>query len=141
PSYDPNGHGTWVASIAGAATDNGAGIAGVDFAGATILPVQVLDPSGTGQDSDIMRGIIWAANHGADVILMAFAGPGHTNSLQNAIDYAWSHGAVLVAATGNTGSSTPNYPAGDAEVMGVSGTDSSDGFWSGSDYGADAFIA
>src|SRR5439155_4053926 len=141
PTQDPNGHGTWLASIAAAATDNGEGIAGVDYASASIMPVQVLDATGTGQDSDIIDGVVWAADHGADVILMGFSNPGFSQALQDAVSYAWSKGAVVVAATGNEGSSSPTYPAGDADVMGVSATDSTDSLWSSSNYGPDAFIA
>ncbi|HEY3208338.1 MAG TPA: S8 family serine peptidase, partial [Actinomycetota bacterium] len=140
PSVDPNGHGTWLASIAAAATDNAEGIAGVSYADAWIMPVQVLDAAGTGQDSEIIGGVVWAADHGADVILMGFSNPGFSNALQDAVEYAWSKGVVLVAATGNDGSSSPTYPAGDAKVVGVSATDSSDALWSGSNYGADAFL-
>jgi hypothetical protein len=73
PTNDPNGHGTAVASIAAATADDGIGVAGVDFANPTILPVQVLDSNGLGQDSDIIRGVVWAADHGANVILMSFS--------------------------------------------------------------------
>ncbi|MEP7021347.1 MAG: MBG domain-containing protein, partial [Pseudonocardiales bacterium] len=137
---DPNGHGTWLSSIAAAATDNAEGIAGVAYAGAKIMPVQVLDASGNGQDADVISGITYAADNGADVILMGFSDPGYSQALQDAVDYAWSKGAVIVAATGNGGSSTSTYPAGDAKVVGVSGTTSSDTLASGSNYGEDAFI-
>src|SRR5437867_3119516 len=141
PNSDPNGHGTWLASIAAASTDNGQGIVGVAFSGASIMPVQVLDFTGAGQDGDIISGVVWAADHNANVILMGFSNPGYSQNLQDAIEYAWSRGAVLVAATGNDGSAGATYPAGDAKVIGVSATDSSDSLWSGSNYGADAFIA
>ncbi|HEU5034586.1 MAG TPA: YDG domain-containing protein, partial [Mycobacteriales bacterium] len=141
PTTDPNGHGTWVSSIAAAATDNGSGIAGVDYAGAKVMPIQALDSSGQGQDSDVVAGVTWAADHGADVILMAFSDPSYSQALQDAVEYAWSQGAVVVAATGNGGSSTNTYPAGDAKVVGVSATDSSDALWSGSNYGQDTFLA
>src|SRR2546427_9831544 len=141
PNSDPNGHGTWLASIAAASTDNSVGIAGVAYSGAGIMPVQVIDSTGAGQDSDIITGVVWAADHGADVILMGFSNPGYSQNLQDAIDYAWSKGAVLVAATGNEGSSAPTYPAGDANVMGVSATDSNDVLWPGSNYGSNTFIA
>ena len=75
PTIDPNGHGTAVASIAAATANNGTGIAGVDFAAPTILPVQVLGSDGLGQDSDIIQGVVWAADHGANVILMSFSNP------------------------------------------------------------------
>ena len=110
---DPNGHGTAVAGIAAAATDDGAGVAGVAYQNVSLLAVQVLDATGTGADSDIIGGVLWATDHGADVILMAFSNPGYSAALQLAIDYAWSHGVVLVAATGNDGSYVPTYPAGD----------------------------
>src|SRR3954454_2194072 len=141
PSVDPNGHGTWVSSIAAAATDNGSGIAGVDYASADVMPIQALDASGQGQDSDIVAGVTYAADHGADVILLAFSNPGFSQALQDAVSYAWSKGAVVVAAVGNDGSSAATYPAGDANVVGVSATDSSDALWSSSNYGDDAFIA
>src|SRR5207302_7474833 len=104
-------------------------------------PVQVLNANGYGRDSDIVKGVVWAADHSANVILMSFAGPGYSQTLQDAIDYAWSKGAVVVAATGNNGSSAPTFPAGDAHVIGVSATDSRDRLWSGSNYGANTFIA
>jgi thermitase len=88
-----------------------------------------------------VQGVVWAADHGADVILMSFSNPGFSPALQDAIDYAWSQGAVVVAATGNDGSSTPTYPAGDAKVVGVSATDSADALWSGSNYGQATFVA
>ncbi|MFN2640492.1 MAG: S8 family serine peptidase, partial [Actinomycetota bacterium] len=140
-SSDPNGHGTWMASIAAAGANNADGIAGVDYAQASVMPVQVLGADGTGQDSDIISGVVWAANHGADVILMSFSNPGFSSALQDAVDYAWSRGAIIVAATGNDGSSAAHYPAGDARVVGVSATDQDDALWSGSNYGAATFIA
>src|SRR5213078_4855842 len=137
PSIDPNGHGTWIASIAGATTDNGQGIAGD---GINIMPVQVLDATGTGQDSDIIAGLVWAADHGANVAVMAFSNPGYSTALQDAVNYAWSHGVVVVAAAGNDGATTPNYPAGDARVVGVGATDQTDSLWSGSNSSAAVFL-
>ena len=90
------------------------------------MPVTVLGADGTGQDSDIIEGVVYAAEHDADVILMAFSNPGYSEMLQAAIDYAWDEGAVLVAATGNDGSSSPQFPAGDRGVIGVSNTDQND---------------
>ncbi|HEY6058465.1 MAG TPA: S8 family serine peptidase, partial [Candidatus Limnocylindrales bacterium] len=139
-TLDPNGHGTAMAGIVAAATDNAEGIAGVAYAGVRVMPVTVLGADGTGLDSDIIEGVVWAADHGADVILMSFSNPGYSASLQAAIDYAWAQGAVLVAAVGNDASSSPAYPAGDRGVVGVSATDQGDMLWSGSNYGADTFI-
>jgi hypothetical protein len=138
---DPNGHGTEMAGIVAASADNGIGVAGVGYAGVNVMPVQVLNAQGTGQDSDIIQGIVYAADHGADVILMSFSNPGFSQGLQDAIDYAWSRGAVLVAAAGNDGSSTPHYPAGDHAVVGVGNTDQSDALDPSSNYGPDVFMA
>ena len=85
---DPNGHGTQMAGIVAAETGNSEGIAGVGYAGVRVMPVQVLGADGTGQDSDIIEGVVWAADHGADVILMSFSSPGFSESLQAAIDHA-----------------------------------------------------
>jgi subtilisin family serine protease len=138
---DPNGHGTAMAGIVAAETGNGAGIAGVAYAGVSVMPVTVLGADGTGQDSDVIQGVVYAADHGADVILMSFSNPGFSESLQDAIDYAWDKGAVLVAATGNDGSSAPTFPAGDRGVIGVASTDANDLLSPTSNYGSAAFLA
>jgi hypothetical protein len=138
---DENGHGTWLAGIVAARTDNLQGIAAVAYDHVQVMPVKVLTADGLGQDSDIIQGVTWAADNGASVILMAFSNPGFSEALQEAIDYAWGHNVVLVAAVGNDGSNTPTFPAGDRAVMGVSATDSSDTLVSGSNYGAAVFVA
>ncbi len=125
-TFDPNGHGTAMAGIIAALTDNGQGIAGIGYAGVKVMPVTVLDANGEGTDSDIIQGVIWAVDHGADVINMSFSNPGFSDALQAAIDYAWAHNVVVVAATGNDGSSTVTFPAGDRGVIGVSNTDQTD---------------
>src|SRR5437773_11556112 len=138
---DPSGHGTWVAGIAAAQTNTLEGIAGVAYAGVRIMPVTVLDVNGLGQDSDVIAGVIWAADHGADVIVMAFSNPGFSQNLQDALDYAWSRNVVLVAATGNDGVSTPTFPAGDRGVMGVAATDPNDSLAPFSNSGPSVFIS
>src|SRR5437867_1937050 len=138
---DTNGHGTWLAGIVAARTNNLLGIAGVAFDHVQIMPVKVLDADGLGQDSDIIAGVVWAADNGASVILMAFSNPGFSQSLQDAIDYAWDKNVVLVAAAGNDGSNTPTFPAGDQGVMGVSATDQNDNLAPTSNYGGSVFMA
>jgi hypothetical protein len=140
---DPSGHGTWLAGIVAARTDAVPmeGIAGVAFTGVQIIPVTVLNSAGEGRDSDVIAGVIWAADHGADVLLMAFSDPGFSRNLQDAIDYAWSKGAVIVAAAGNTASGEPTFPAGDRGVMGVAATDATDAPAYFSNAGEAIFIA
>ncbi|PYS33502.1 MAG: hypothetical protein DMG14_31655, partial [Acidobacteria bacterium] len=123
---DENGHGTWLAGIVAARTDNLQGIAGVGYDHVQVMPVKVLSADGLGQDSDIIQGVMWATDNGASVILMAFSNPGFSDALQDAIDYAWAHNIVLVAAVGNDGSNIATFPAGDRGVVGVSGTDQND---------------
>ena len=126
PDIDSNGHGTAMAGIAAANVNNMIGIAGVAYAGASLSSVRVLGADGSGWDSDVVSGVLWAADNGAKVILMGFSSPDFSSSLQDAVNYAWSKGAVLVAATGNDGSTAPTYPAGMANVIGVAATNQND---------------
>lgn len=80
-------------------------------------------------------------DHGANVILMAFSSSGFSDELQSAIDYAWNHGVVVVAATGNGAGATPMYPAGGVHVVGVSNTTQADQLNPSSNYGTDTFLA
>jgi hypothetical protein len=138
---DPNGHGTKMAGITAALTDNDIGVAGVAYAGVSLLSIQVLGADGTGQDSDVIYGIVWAVDYGANVILMAFSNPDYSPALQEAIDYAWDNGVILVAAAGNDGLNTVTYPAGDRGVIGVSATDPNDALFPSSNYGLLIFLA
>jgi len=126
PNQDPNGHGTAMAGIAAARVNNGAGMAGVAYGGATLSSVQVLGPDGSGWDADVVSGVVWAADDGAKVILMAFSSPQYSAALADAISYANSKGIVVVAATGNGGSSESSYPAGMPNVIGVAASNSLD---------------
>lgn len=123
--YDPNGHGTHVAGIIAA---SGNGIRGVT-PNVEILPVRVLGPYGTGETFDVACGIKWATDNGAQVINLSLGSDTASASVSSAIAYALENNVVVVAATGNTGTSTPIYPAGDEGVIGVGSIDR-DGQWS-----------
>jgi subtilisin family serine protease len=105
---DENGHGTHVAGIAAAATDNSIGIAGAAPC-ARIMPVRVLGSDGSGDEETIAEGIRWAAAHGADVINLSLGESGFVarlrkgGALNAAIRDADDQGAVVVAAAGNEG--------------------------------------
>ncbi|TCN35223.1 type VII secretion-associated serine protease mycosin [Kribbella orskensis] len=120
---DQNGHGTMVAGIAAANTNNGLGVAGVAWTG-RIMPVRVLGSDGSGLDSDIAAGITWAADHGAKVINLSLGGPGVSAVLHDAVKYATGKNVVVVVAAGNDGDDTPQYPAAYPEVVAVGATDS-----------------
>lgn len=131
---DLNGHGSHVAGIAAAATDNGRGIAGT-APRASILPVRVLGQNGEGSLDQVANGIIYAANRGAKVINLSLGSPSDAFTLRRAVEYAWSRGAVTVAAAGNDGSAAPNYPAAYSTVISVGSVDRSDRKSSFSNYG------
>ncbi|MEU6114318.1 S8 family serine peptidase [Streptomyces sp. NPDC047117] len=111
---DHNGHGTHVAGIAAAATDNGVGVAG-GAPGAKVMPVRVLTAAGSGSKEDITHGILWAAEHGADVINLSLGETGlmakllRGGALNRAITTAHDEGTVVVAAAGNEGAETQPY--------------------------------
>jgi len=128
---DLNGHGTHVAGII-AARLNGFGVAGA--APKTILyAVRVLSASGSGYVSDVAKGIIEATkgpdnqpgtDDDADVISMSLGGP-DSQTLYNAVSYAYNYSVTLVAAAGNEGASTPSCPACYSEVIAVGAIDQS----------------
>jgi subtilisin family serine protease len=121
---DENGHGTAVAGVAAAAGNNGVGIAGMCWK-CRILPVRVLNANGSGSHSNIAAGIVWAANHGADVINLSLATPTRTNIMSDAVAYARRRGAVVVAAAGNEGSRRRYFPAALPGVISVAASQSS----------------
>ena len=131
---DDNGHGTMVAGIAAADTNNGVGIAGVAWT-ARILPVKVLDSTGEGLDSTIAEGVRWAADNGATVINLSLGGPGSSAVLHDAVTYAVGKRIPVVAAAGNTGDGTPQYPAADAAVIAVAAEAPDGGIASFSSFG------
>ena len=118
---DRNGHGTFLAGMISGAV-NGSGIEGL-APNARIMPVKVLDSDGIGDSDDIARGIIWAVDHGADIINMSFAADTSNAVEAAAIDYARGAGVALVAAGGNEGLKMPMFPAAYPGVLGVGATD------------------
>jgi thermitase len=129
------GHGTHVAGIIAAGANNGIGIAGA-APNARLLNVKIADDKGLGWASTAAKGIIWAVDHGAKIITITLVIPNDTPALQEAVDYAWSHGAVIIAAAGNAGSSVPTYPAGCPHVISVAATDINGSVWDRSNHGA-----
>ncbi len=132
---DDNGHGTHVAGTIGALTNNGVGVAGMNWQ-VQLLAAKVLDASGSGTYAQVADGIVWAADHGAKVINLSLGGSIGSTTLRNAVDYAWNKGAVLACAAGNSGSSAKTYPAAYTNCIAVAATDENDNKASFSNYGA-----
>jgi subtilisin family serine protease len=135
PPVDDQGHGTAVAGIVAARADNKQGMAGTCWF-CSVMPVKVLDRTGSGGDTRIAAGIVWATDHGAQVINLSLGGPGASRTLAAALGYARSRGAIVVAAAGNSGSTTPFYPAADTNALSVAGTTTTDRAYSWSNFGA-----
>ncbi len=127
---DGDEHGTHVAGIVAAATNNGIGVAGV-APNADVMPVKVLE-AGSGSYKDIADGVRWATNHGADVINLSLGGlpgtqllpiTGLATDLSKAIAYARANGVLTVAAAGNSATPICSDPAFTADVICVAATD------------------
>jgi subtilisin family serine protease len=132
---DDCGHGTHVAGIAAAGGNNTQGIAGITW-GAQILPVRVLyadravSGACVGSFADLAEGVVWAVERGARVINLSVGGPFPSALLESATYYAYTRGAALIAAAGNSGppvaplASSVGYPARYPWVLAVSSVDS-----------------
>ncbi len=102
---DGDGHGTSVAGVAAASTDNGTGIAGV-APDARLVVAKVLDDDGFGGIESINSGIRWVVDHGAKIVSLSLGDPADIfsrsgNTLASGIEYAWTRGAIPVLAAGN----------------------------------------
>jgi len=131
---DLHGHGTHIAGIIAATANNGIGIVGL-APNSRLLNVKVADRSGMVEPSKIAEGIMWAVDNGAKVINMSFTLSEPAQAVEDAVDYAWSKGIVVVAASGNYVGDRPTYPACYCNCLAVAATDASDcvGSWSSRD--------
>ncbi len=115
---DDNGHGTAVAGVIAARSDNGIGVTGA-CGGCSVMPVKVIGASGLGDSAHIAAGIVWAADHGARVINLSVVLDSPQQDVEDAVRHARDRGVVVVAAAGNGGGSSPTYPAAYPGVIGV----------------------
>jgi thermitase len=123
---DDQGHGTHVAGTIAATINNNKGVVGVG-PNVKILAVKVLNNVGSGTWSQVANGIIYAADNGARVINLSLGG-GSSQTVKNAVDYAWSKGVLLACAAGNGAPTTtaPGYPAAYPSCLAVAATDQND---------------
>jgi subtilisin family serine protease len=131
---DDHGHGTSVAGVVAARANREGGV-GICWQ-CSVMPLKVLDASGSGNDTVIAAAIVWAADHGAHVINLSLGGPGSSQELSNAIAYANRRGLVVVAAAGNAGTTTQFHPAADPKAISVAATTVVDRRYSWSNFGS-----
>ncbi|MHA2621240.1 MAG: S8 family serine peptidase [bacterium JZ-2024 1] len=113
------GHGTSVAGLIAAATNNLTGVAGITWAG-LVLPVRIFPQDGSSSVEVVARGILWAAaDTRVRVINLSLSGPSDSSVLRDAVQVAYQSGKLVVAAAGNYSSATPAYPAAYPEVVAV----------------------
>ncbi len=137
---DDNAHGSHVCGTIAQTTNNGIGATGVAY-NATIMPVKVLNKNNFGSYDAIANGIYYAADNGADIINLSIGGTSASDTLQNAIDYAWNQGCLIVCAAGNEKNDVVNYPALYANTMAISATTIPDVLASYSNYGPSIDLA
>ncbi len=145
-SYLGINHGTIVAGVVAAQGNNRRGITGVTWH-SKIMPLRVLDATGTGNTLNVAKAIDYAVANGADIINLSFVGSGRSITLQQAIQRANQAGVLVVAAAGNEVdhgldmTSQPRYPVchdggfGSNWVIGVGSLDNQDHLASFSNYG------
>jgi subtilisin family serine protease len=138
---DDNGHGTIVAGITAAETNNEEGIAGVAWAlNCKVLPIKIADATGVVEVAQEILGIERAVQSGAHVINLSIAGPGYSQPERDAIRNAINNGVIVVAAAGNAGAGT-EYPAAYDECIAVAATDIDDLRTDWSNYGPEIDVA
>jgi subtilisin family serine protease len=132
---DENGHGTYIAGIAAAETNNITGIAGT-APNIKILNCRAFDPGGYGEEDDVAAAILYAVQMGVKVINMSFGDNSFSLVLRDVIQYAYSKNIVLVGSAGNSNSNAPHYPSGYSEVICVGNSTEEDYRASSSNYGS-----
>lgn len=132
PSTDYS-HGTHVSGIVGAVSNNGIGISSVGLNKVKIIPVKSTNTSS--YISHAYEGVVWAANNGAKIINMSWGSSGYSLTYQNVMNDAYNMGIVLIAAAGNSSTSSKSYPAGYDNVVAVVSTDYNDAKSYYSNYG------
>ena len=115
-------------------TNNGAGVASLGFP-LQLVVAKTNDSNGNATDYQVAQGIYDVLNAGVRVISMSLAGPGYSESLQQAMDAAWEANVLVIAAAGNTGDTTLMYPGAGNHVLAVGATDSTNTIANFSTYG------
>ncbi|MFQ5941532.1 MAG: S8 family serine peptidase, partial [Nitrososphaerales archaeon] len=135
-AIDDDGHGTHVAGIVGAKTNNARGVAGTGEL--SILAVKVLDSSGSGSNWSVSEGIKYAADYGADIINLSLGCYCTSTLMEDATNYAYNtKGKLLVGSAGNDDTNAAHYPSSYPTVISVASTNNKDNKANHSNWGAD----
>ncbi|RFU64957.1 S8 family peptidase [Peribacillus glennii] len=119
---DDNGHGTHVAGIIASETNNMRGVAGLTWHN-KIMPIKAMAAKGYGSAFDIAQGVIWATDHGADIINLSLGNYQPSAVMHEAIEYAYKKNVVITVAAGNDNTDQPSFPAAYPEVLSVAAVD------------------
>jgi Subtilisin-like serine proteases len=138
---DEYSHGTHAAGIISAVTNNSNGMSGVGW-NVKIMPVRVIDKTGSTGDTTLAEGIRWAVDNGANIINLSLGtvctaseATSYFRYTISALDYAYEKGVTVVAAAGNEGRDEVDFPANYSHVIAVSAVDSNGSITSYSNYG------
>ena len=139
PDNDPmdefgSGHGTQIAGIISANTQNGIGIAGIG-PNLTVMNLRAGTASGYLEEDDVANAIIYALDNGANVVNMSFGDVALSSFLKDIIYFAYQQGMVMIASAGNSGTDEVHYPSGLAETISIGATNQDDNIASFSNYG------
>ncbi|GAB5496179.1 MAG: hypothetical protein Phyf2KO_12590 [Phycisphaerales bacterium] len=135
-----NSHGTHVAGIAAAQSNNGTGMTGMSW-GSPIMPIKIANILGFTSDVWMSEGLIWAADNGARVAVISYGLDNGSDLMHAAIQYAHDRGVVVCASTGNSGVEGVKFPAKYPETIAVAATDNKDQLASFSTYGPEVTVA
>lgn len=139
-ALDNYGHGTPIAGIITASVDNKPGVRGV-ASNCRLLNIKVVDDQGRYNMSDLIDGILWAVDNGANVINISLVSGEKSIELEEAVNYAWENGVIIVAAAGNGGTISPVYPAAYEHCIAVTAADDNGNLVPLANYGAWVDIA
>ncbi len=139
PPHDDQGHGSHCAGTIAQVTNNGLGVAGLSHC-VRLMPVKVLSASGSGTMAGVAEGIVWATDHGANVISLSLGSSSDSAVVAKAVKYAHSKGVFLSCAAGNSGGSV-GYPAANKGCVAVSASDQNDNLATFSSRGKEVAIS
>ena len=137
---DDNGHGTHTSGTVAAATNNARGVAALGYP-LELIEYKAMSSAGTGTDADLSTAIHHACDAGASIISMSVGEPQYSQTLQDAVNYAWQRNCLVVAAAGNNNANEVFFPASANHAMGVAATTNNDSLASFSNFGVVVDVA